>query len=174
MEERTKRTPKLRKIDIRVPVLQARDAWNDVPLLNTVDRAVMGALDGVATVHAITLVSGQSEEDVVRSFEKLERFGVILFAPPSRRSVSAPPQRLRSGMRPALKTLPADVVDEILSAARAKGYETFEKATPTLVTEGIDADESTGSHEVDELLLDDRDPEVRGTLTGIGPRAATG
>jgi hypothetical protein len=155
MEARTKRAPKLRKIDIRVPVPQERGAGRDAPLFDAVDRALLRAIDGRATVHSIAVAAGRSDEEVARSLAKLERLQIISFATGSRRPVKEPPKRLESGMRPALATLPTDVTAKLEEAA-SNDEDVHERPTLPPPSRSAYGD----------------DPEARQTLTGIGPRAA--
>jgi hypothetical protein len=113
---RARRLPKLRKIDVRVPVLvKPREASRNCGPL---DYAVLRLVDGHATVHAIATTAGVSDEEIARALDRLEEAGLLLFVEPKkRRASSPPPTRLDSGIRPALKTVPSFTEAEIRGSA---------------------------------------------------------
>ena len=167
MQARAKRAPKLRKIDIRVPVLQKRGAGCDTPLFDAVDRAVLRAVDGQSTVRAIAVATGRPDDVVARSIERLERLRVITFLTSDPRPAAEPPKRLVSGVRPALKTFPTGL-DEV-----ADGAGVHDRPTLAPPPDDQEMEVTIAEAEVDDLLEDDAEPEARLTLPGIGPRAAS-
>ena len=157
MEARTKSTPKLRKIDVRVPVLAEPSDACDPRLLNAVDRTLLRAIDGRSTVHAIAADQGLSDEDLAPLLAKLERLGVIEFAGVDPRPTASPPHRLKSGMRPALDTIPSvppDLSDTV-------------RLSPAIADELVQVDIELGWED------EPADPDARLTLPGIGPRTAS-
>lgn len=169
MQARAKRAPKLRKIDIRVPVLLKRGAGCDTPLFDAVDRAVLRAIDGESNVRAIAVATGRPDDVVARSLERLERLRVVTFLAADARPAAEPPKRLASGVRPALKTFPNGLSGVMGEAGNDLGVHDRPTAPPPPDDQEVTVAEAA----VDDLLADDPDPEARLTLPGIGPRAAS-
>jgi hypothetical protein len=179
MQARAKSAPKIRKIDIRVPVLQDCGVGGDTPLFDSVDRSLLQAIDGQATVHDLAVATGRTDEETAQSLAKLESLRRIRFVEAAKRATSGPPKRLESGVRPAMKTMPGDLTEHL---------ELDEHEKPTVAPPPSDGEmevvatqesdelvmEVVATQEVDDLLaaLEDADeePEPRFTLPGIGTR----
>jgi hypothetical protein len=144
---RARRLPKLRKIDVRVPVATEPVAGRPTPLLDLVERTVLVLVDGRSTVNSLAQAAEVSEEQMAQALERLEMLGLVEMAEPKKRTKSSPGTRLDSGMRPALKTMPA-----------------LEEMAATLDQEARTSD----------LDLDLEEEGVRFTLPGIGPDGEAG
>jgi hypothetical protein len=100
--------PRLRKIDVRLPVLARRGFDWKSPRLDATDRAILRRVDGLSTASAVATALGITAERMASVLAKLEGLGLVTYLEPR---PSAPPSspavRLQSGMRPAARTLPA-------------------------------------------------------------------
>jgi DNA-binding transcriptional MocR family regulator len=141
MNARAKR-PRLKKIDVRVPVVSSSDIDAQWSALDAVDRTLLRNIDGQSTVNALASTLGVSEAQILSALEKLERRGLVVLAARRPTTKSSPPRRLQSGMRPASRTLPS-----------------IEPSTNDVRTREV------------EVAYEER-PEAdgRATLLGLGPR----
>ena len=98
--------PRLRKIDVRIPERLAPFDGR-TPLLDDGEQALLKRIDGQSTVNALASSMGLADADVGRSLAKMERLRLVTFLAQRRTASSLPPVRLRSGMRPALDTIPS-------------------------------------------------------------------
>jgi hypothetical protein len=124
--------PRLRKIDVRLPVLARRGFDWKSPKLDATDRAILQRIDGLSTASSVASALGIAAERMASALAKLEELGLVAYierrpsAPPS-----SPPVRLQSGMRPAARTLlaispptpEADTPDDDPRTAPAEGAE---------------------------------------------------
>jgi hypothetical protein len=175
MQSRAKSAPKLRKIDLRIPVLHDRGAGWDTPLFDSADRALLQAIDGQSTVRDLAAATGRTEEETARSLAKLERLALITFAEAAKRP-AVRPKRLQSGTRPAMKTCPGDLTEELRKVANDATADGVHEKPTVAPPPGDSVVEVVETHEVDDLLAsldveeEDLDPGARFTLPGIGTR----
>jgi hypothetical protein len=124
--------PRLRKIDVRLPVLARRGFDWKSPRLDATDRAILRSLDGMSTATSVASALGIDPERMASALAKLEALGLVAYIEPRPSAPSSsPPVRLKSGMRPAARTLPAistatteaDALDDAPRVAPAEGAE---------------------------------------------------
>jgi hypothetical protein len=106
MQERATRIPRLRKIDVRVPILRNYERGRDAPVLDELDRLLLRRVDGRASVHDLAISIGRSEEEVASALARLEELRCVAIMQPASGLPSSPPTRLQSGLRPATRPGP--------------------------------------------------------------------
>jgi hypothetical protein len=159
MEAHAKR-PRLRKVDVRVPVLVRADIDWTTLRLDDVDDSVRRHIDGRSTVNALASALDLSERRVQGSLAKLARKGIVTFVERRRTTTTPCPPRLQSGMHPATQTRPS-VHPSSPPPSEARTREVQAMVESALIDEII----------ADDAIVDCVEPEGRATLTGIGPMA---
>jgi hypothetical protein len=151
--------PKLRKIDVRIPELST-PLLGRSPLLDDREHALLRRIDGQSTVNALASSMGLAVTDVARALAKMERLRLVTFLAQRRTASSSPPVRLRSGMRPAMATIPS----------------VFESPPPANVEAGtgIETKEGLSSPDMEPLVLEEEPLSLgfleRGLVAAIAGR----
>jgi hypothetical protein len=107
------RLPKLRKFDARVPVSLRELGAEDAQQIGPLDGALLRAVDGRTHVRGLADAVDRSELLVQQALYRLERLGLIGFVNPMPQRMPAPPKRLESGFRSAMKTIPTDLSEDV-------------------------------------------------------------